>query len=53
VLNQCEAVAWFVVAAWVWRRYRRLGGGARNNVYGSCFVVFGHSDVMESQVVPL
>ncbi|MEM6553002.1 MAG: hypothetical protein AAF750_12870 [Planctomycetota bacterium] len=53
VLNLCEAVAWFAVAVWVIRRHRRRGGGRWDWVYAGLFVVFGLTDVMESQVVPL
>ncbi|MEO0586524.1 MAG: hypothetical protein AAF078_02695 [Planctomycetota bacterium] len=52
-VNLLEAVAWFGVAGWVVRRHVREGGGAWNFAYAAAFVVFGVSDVVESQVVPM
>lgn len=54
ILNLLEAIAWFAVAAWVLRRhFKRDTGGAWDYAYFALFVVFGLSDVMESQLVPL
>ncbi|MEM9253067.1 MAG: hypothetical protein AAGB29_12020 [Planctomycetota bacterium] len=53
VINLLEAVAWFAVAAWVLRRHVKQGGGGWNYAYAAAFVVFGLSDVLESQMVPI
>ncbi len=53
VLNLLEAAAWFVVAGWVVRRHYRRGGGAWDWAYAAAFVLFGASDVVESQIVPV
>ena len=53
VLNMLEAVAWFAVAAWVVRRHVRKRGGRWDWVYAGLFAVFGLTDVVESQVVPV
>lgn len=61
-LNVVEAIAWFAVAVWVLVRLKRrkpvggalgLSGAAWCRIYALAFVVFGLSDVMESQVVPV
>jgi hypothetical protein len=53
VVNLLEACAWLTVAAWVIRRHVKQGGGVWNFAYAAAFVVFGLSDVMESQIVPI
>ena len=52
-LNLLEACAWFAVAVWVIYRHVKQGGGAWNFAYAAAFFVFGLSDVMESQIVPI
>jgi len=41
------------VAIWVMRRHWRKEGGAWDYVYALLFVIFGITDFIESQVVPL
>lgn len=53
-LNVCEAMAWFAIAAWVGIRFlRHRRSFLWEPLYVALFVVFGLSDLWESQVVPM
>ncbi|MEM8782179.1 MAG: hypothetical protein AAGE65_04910 [Planctomycetota bacterium] len=52
-LNVAEAIAWFVIAAWVVRRAWVDPKTAWEWAYALAFVVFGLSDVWESYAVPM
>ncbi len=52
-LNVAEAIAWFVIAAWVARRAWRDPKTPWEWAYALAFVAFGVSDVWESYRVPI
>ncbi|MCC7205473.1 MAG: hypothetical protein IT441_10365 [Phycisphaeraceae bacterium] len=53
ILNLIEACFWFGIAGWVIQRHLRQSGGLWNYAYVVAFVVFGATDLVESQIVPV
>jgi hypothetical protein len=50
--NGVEAIAWFICAWFVLRRWRALRRSRIEILYGILFVLFGASDVIEALRVP-
>jgi hypothetical protein len=53
LINLMEACFWLGIAGWVLYRHCKRGGGGWNFAYALAFVVFGATDVIESQIVPV